>query len=164
MNARVPAPSLGLALSDLSDPELERNTLGAAMLGEPMPAWLAPAHFFNAPHARIYATVQAVGGSLPLVAARLREDGFLYTKAHGRDRHSRPGMLSSVDLAQMCVEAKFARDYGWASDVELLRELAAQRKLVECMARVAIQLRGGAIRVGEARQALLAACDEGMAF
>jgi hypothetical protein len=154
VNARLPAPSLGRALSDLSDPELERNTLGAAMLGEPMPTWLAPAHFFNAIHARIYATIQAVGGSLPLVAARLREDGFLYTAAHGRDRHSRPGMLSSVDLAQMCVEAKFARDYGWASDVELLRELAAQRKLVERMTRVAIQLRGGAIRVGEAKSIL----------
>lgn len=158
--ARIQAPSLGLALAELHDPELERNTLGAAMLGEPMPAWLELRHFFSALHGRIYATVLAVGGELPLVAARLRDEGWLYTATHGPDRHSKPGMLSSVDLAQMCIEAKFARDYGWANDVEQLRELWRQRQLVELMTREAIRLRAGVATHAEVIRVLVAHGEE----
>ncbi|HEY6924457.1 MAG TPA: hypothetical protein VI653_13380 [Steroidobacteraceae bacterium] len=128
----TPEPSLGESLLGLCDIELERNILGAAMLAEPMPRWLAPEHFFPSHHKHIYQSVQAVGGNLPLVAAHLREGGRLFRADwHGYDRdrlsHSR---LSPIDLVEMTQEARWVLDRGWALDFERLRELAKRRAFV----------------------------------
>lgn len=147
MNARIQAPavlSLGESLSNMWDAELERNILGAAMLGEPMPAWLEPRHFFPTQHQRIYEAVQSVGGNVARVNAWLRDSA----KATG------PLLVRSDELAAMVIEWRHARDFGWALDFEQLRELANRRALVEVMRRVEIELRAEVIGHREARARL----------
>lgn len=147
MNARISAPavtSLGDTLSHLWDPEAERNILGAAMLGEPMPAWLEPRHFFPTQHQRIYEAVQSVGGNVAHVNAWLRESAPEFG----------PLLVKSDELAAMCIEWRHARDYGWALEFDRLRELANCRALVEVMRRVEIELRAEAIGHREARAKL----------
>jgi replicative DNA helicase len=147
VNARISTPqadSLGLVLAGMWDPELERNILGAAMLAEPMPAWLEPRHFFPGQHQRIYEAVQSVGGNIAHVNAWLRESAPEFG----------PLLVKSDELATMCLEWKHARDYGWALDFAQLRELANRRALVETMRRVEIELRAEAIGHREARARL----------
>lgn len=146
MNARISATvlSLGETLSAIWDQELERNILGAAMLGEPMPTWLEPRHFFPTQHQRIYDAVQAVGGHVARVNVWLRES------SPGLD----PYLVRSDELAAMCLEWKHARDMGWALEFDKLRELANRRALVEVMRRVEIELRSEAIGHREARARL----------
>lgn len=145
MNARIQTPaavtSLGDTLSHLWDPEVERNILGAAMLGEPMPAWLEPRHFFPTQHQRIYQAVLDVGGHVGKVHEWLREQSPPFG----------PLLVRSDDLAAMVIEWRHARDFGWALDFEQLRELANRRALVEVMRRVEIELRAEAIGHREAR-------------
>lgn len=146
MNARIQlgAPSLGLALSELWDPEAERNILGAAMLDYAMPAWLEPQNFFPSQHQAIYDAVRAVGGNVAHVNAWLRESGSVWG----------PGIVTPAELAKMCDEAVFALDNGWALEFEAVRELARRRSLVECMRRVEIELRADAMTHREARARL----------
>lgn len=147
MNARIQAPaalSLGESLSNMWDAELERNILGAAMLGEPMPAWLEARHFFPNVHQRVYEAVQSVGGNVAHVNAWLRDSA----PAFG------PLLVRSDELAAMCIEWRHARDFGWALDFDQLRELANRRALVEVMRRVEIELRAEAIGHREARARL----------
>jgi len=136
MNApvlRLPEPTLGLTLSGMWDDELERNILGAAMLGEPMPPWLAPTHFFAGQHGCIYEAVQSVGGNVAHVNAWLRESSPKFG----------PPVARSHELAAMCLEAEHARRMGWSFDFERLRELAKRRALVELFGRLVVQLRAG---------------------
>ena len=147
MNARISTPaadSLGLVLAGMWDLELERNILGAAMLAEPMPAWLEPRHFFPTQHQKIYEAVQSVGGNVAHVNAWLRESAPEFG----------PLLVKSDELAAMCIEWRHARDFGWALDFAQLRELANQRALVETMRRVEIELRAEAIGHREARARL----------
>lgn len=131
------------------DPEAERTILGAAMLGEPMPPWLAPSHFFPSQHQRIFETIQSVGGSLPLVAARLREDGRLFRSELGLDRHSKPFMLDSVDLSEMAWEAQWHLSMGWALQFDLLLEMVKRRELMRVLGRCATLLRAGEATHGD---------------
>ena len=116
----IPEPSLGQSLAGLWDPECERAILGAAMLAEPMPAWLAPSHFFPTQHQRIYEAVQSVGGNVARVNAWLRESSSKFG----------PQVAKSHELAEMCLEAEHALRMGWALDFERLRELAKRRAFV----------------------------------
>lgn len=129
----TPEPSLGQSLAGLWDPECERAILGAAMLAEPMPAWLAPSHFFPTQHQRIYEAVQSVGGNVARVNAWLRESSPKFG----------PQVAKSHELAEMCLEAEHALRMGWALDFERLRELAKRRALLELLTRQTILLRGG---------------------
>lgn len=129
----TPEPSLGESLLGLCDVELERNILGAAMLAEPMPRWLEPRHFFPTAHQRIYETVLEVGGNVARVNAWLRESAPKYG----------PILVKAPELAEMCLEARWALDRGWALDFDRLRELAKRRALLETLTRQAILLRGG---------------------
>lgn len=133
--------SLGVALSETWDPELERNILGAAMLSWPMPAWLEPRDFFPTQHQRIYEAVLSVGGNVAHVNAWLRDSSSKFG----------PPVAKSTELAEMCVEAQWALDMGWALDFEALRELRNRRELIESMQRVAIKLRAGELSHEEAR-------------
>ena len=154
MNARIETASLGRSLADIWDQELERNALGEAMLGAKMPAWLKPEHFFPTQHRRIYEAVQAVGGNPAKVNAWLRDSAPKYA----------PQIASAAELAAMCEEAHFAWRMGWEIDFARLRELASQRRLIEAMRRVEIQLRSETLETDGARAMLLAACDEEMPF
>ncbi len=124
---------LGLSLSALWDPELETNALGAAMLGEPMPPWLEPHHFFPTQHQSIYAAVLTVGANPAHVNAWIRESSPPFS----------PPVAKSTDIAAICIEAKWALRMGWSLQLERIRELWQARRLVECMTRQAILLRNG---------------------
>lgn len=146
MNARIQtAPVLlGELLANIWDQELERNALGAAMLGWPMPAWLEPQHFFPTQHQRIYEAVQSVGGNIAHVNAWLRESSLKYG----------PPVATPVELAKMCLEWEHARDMGWEIDWEALREFARLRALLTEMRRLEIEIRAGNVSHREARKRL----------
>ena len=146
MNARLPAPVAPFALGQVPPwcQESERTILGSALLGDPMPKWLQPHHFFPTQHQRIYEAVQTVGGNVAHVNAWLRESAPEYG----------PLLVKATELAEMCLEWDFARRMGWALEFDLVRELWKQRGLLEQMARVAIQLRAGAIEHEGARLVL----------
>lgn len=141
MNARVSTPRV-VPPNLPRDLQLERETLGVALLGYPLPDWLEPRDFFASHHQLILRAIRDLGASasLPAVASLLREQGWLYTRAHGPDRHSKPGMLSSVDLAVMLEDANHTLTMGWAVEMERLRELADQRRILEACTRVQILL------------------------
>lgn len=144
MNARIEAPaSIALDVPHWA-PEVERNILGAAMLGEPMPTWLASHHFFPTQHQRIYEAVQSVGGNVARVNAWLRDSSSKWGAP----------VATSSELAAMCLEARHALSMGWALEFDELRELWRQRELVTCMQRVAIRVRAGELSHREARAAL----------
>lgn len=114
------------------DNELERNTLGLALIGDQaVPAWLEPRHFFSMHHAEIFRAIQAAGGHLVKVAQYIRTLDNPPATSH--------------QLAVLVDEAVYAAECGWHFDFERLRELARQRDLLETMARVAILLRAGEI-------------------
>ncbi len=140
----APEPSLGLALSGMWDSELERNILGAAMIGEPMPSTLEPRHFFPSQHQRIYEAVQSVGGNVAKVNVWLRESSSKFG----------PPVAKAVELAEMCIEARWALDQGWALDFPKLLELHKRRALLECMTRQALLLRAGEAEHSDVYQAL----------
>ena len=142
MNARIAPFALGQVPP--WDAELERNTLGLAMLGRPMPPWLAPEHFFPTQHQRVYEAVQSVGGHVAKVNTWLRESASKW----------KPPIAWAHELAEMCLEAEHAERMGWAFEFERLRELARQRALLDTLARVAIRLRGGDLSHKEARRLL----------
>lgn len=146
MNARVEAPESAFALGQVPpwDTELERNILGLAMLGRPMPTWLEPEMFYPSQHQRVYEAVQSVGGHVAKVNAWLRDSATKFA----------PPIAWAHELAAMCLEAEQADQMGWACDFEQLRELANQRALLETMARVAIRLRHGDLSHREARRVL----------
>lgn len=146
MNARVETPESAFALGQVPpwDAELERNILGAAMLAEPMPAWLAPSHFYPSQHSRIYESVQSVGGNVAHVNAWLRDSAPKWG----------PPLASARDLAEMAIEARWALDQGWALDFPKLLELHKRRALLECMTRQAVLLRHGEWSHDECYQAL----------
>lgn len=157
MNARViplrPAPALlphepglGEALSGMWEDHTERIVLGAAMLGEPMPAWLEPRHFFPTQHQRIYGAVQDVGGHV----ARVNE----WLRASSKPTH--PQIASSSTLAAMCFEADWVLRQGWEVDCEGVRELWRRRELLQVCSRLVITLRSGQVDHGGAYQALKA--------
>jgi hypothetical protein len=129
-------PSLGLALASLWEEHTERLVLGAAMLGEPMPRWLRPEHFFASQHQRIYEAVQDVGGNVAHVNAWLRESS----------PPTGPLVVKSTELAAMLLDYDFERRMGWvvlSEKLETIRELWRRRQLLEQCARLVIQLRGG---------------------
>ncbi len=129
------------------DIELEQLALGMALLGYPLPDWLSQ-ECFTGPHALIYKAARELGdkASLPTVAALMREQGTLFHAGlDGADRHSRPGMLNSIDLVAMLDQADWMLRMGWTVDYERLRELGRQRRLVECMRRALIKLRHEAV-------------------
>jgi hypothetical protein len=136
-----PAPSLGLTLSAMWEPELERNALGAAMLGEPMPPWLESRHFFPSQHQAIYEAVKSVGGHVARVNTWLRESAPAYG----------PIAAGPVELAAMCEEYACARSLGWAFEWAEIRELWRRRALVEACTRVVLKLRDGRLDHGQAR-------------
>lgn len=150
MNARLTVldvtDTLGLQLAGRWSPEAERTIVGSALLGDPMPRWLKPEHFFPTQHQRIYEAIQTVGGNVSHVNAWLRESAPPFG----------PLLVESTELAEMCLEAEFARKMGWSLDehFETVRELWRQRGLLEQMARVAIQLRAGTMVHEEARVVL----------
>lgn len=146
MNARVETPESAFALGQVPpwDQELERNILGLAMLGRPMPAWLEPDMFYPSQHIRIYEAVQSVGGHVAKVNAWLRDSADKF----------KPPIAWAHELAAMCLEAEQADQMGWDPDFTQLRELARQRELIACMARVAIRLRHGDLSHKEARRVL----------
>jgi len=151
MNARVSAPAVHVPPWC---PELEREVLGLILLGETIPDWVTAEHFFPAIHQRIFSTAREFARpTLPLVAARLREGGL--TQQFDSTRQT-----SAADLAEMVMEATSALRFGWAIEFDKLRELADQRRLLSCMQRVEIQLRGRAIRMREARVMLKEAMGE----
>lgn len=137
MNARINAPSVLYIPADL---ELERQTLGLLLLGYELPTWLEPEDFFWSHNALVFRAVQALSkrhrqNMLPRVAKLLRNKGFLYTREMGPDRHSKPGMLSSVDLSEMTFEAEHVMTMGWAVEVAHLRELRKRRALLDATRR-----------------------------
>jgi len=141
------------------DTELERNVLGAALLSEPLPAFLAPEHFFYAHHQLVFRAVLALrkrrtDDMLARVGRLLHGKGKLWRPGPGQDRHSRPGQLTSFDLVEMTQEYVFAMRQGWAVDFERLRELAELRRLADVCERMAMRLRGGAVAIGEAKAEL----------
>jgi hypothetical protein len=137
-------PTLGESLSGLWCDETERSVLGAAMLGEPMPAWLESRHFFPTQHRVIFEAVQSVGGNVARVNAWLRESSPKFG----------PPVAKSHELAEMCLEAEHARRMGWALDFDKLRELWRVRELMACMTRQAILLRHGQATHADCYQAL----------
>jgi hypothetical protein len=133
------------------DQELEELALGVALLGYPLPDWLSRFDFTGA-NALIFQAARELGGkaSLPTVAALMRDQGTMFRAGlDGADRHSRPGMLSSLDLVAMLEHADWVMSMGWAVDFERLRELGKQRRLVECMQRAIIKLRHGAVETAD---------------
>lgn len=146
MNARLPAPR-GICTAKLfypCDEPLEREALGVALLGYPLPDWMAPEHFFLAQHRLVFSAVQELGtgASLPSVAALLRDRGELFQKGlHGQDRHA-SARLSSVDLFGMMNEAQHTMAMGWAVEFEHLRELSDRRRLLEAARRAVVVLEG----------------------
>ena len=117
------------------DNELERHILGAAMLDYPMPRWLTPELFYPSQHQRIYEAVQSVGGNVAHVNAWLRESASKFA----------PPIAWGHELAEMCLEARWALDQGWQLDFDRLRELAKRRAFVELAARLVIRLRANGV-------------------
>ncbi len=144
MNARIPLDPFALGQPSIWDQETERNALGLAMLGHPMPRWLTPEMFYPSQHIRIYEAVLSVGGHVAKVNTWLRESADKYT----------PPIAWAHELAAMCLEAEHSERMGWIVDFERLRELARQRALLETLQRVAIRLRGGDLSHKEARKVL----------
>ncbi len=99
-------------------PESERAILGAAMLGEPMPPWLEPRHFFAAQHARVFEAIQDVGGNPARVNAWLRDQA----------PPTGPLVITAVELAAMVDEGYLALRNGWPLEFELVRELWRRRE------------------------------------
>jgi replicative DNA helicase len=134
VNARINAPSVAYIPTDL---ELERQTLGLLLLGYELPTWLEPEDFFWSSNQLVFRAISALSKRhrqdlLPRVARLLRNKGHLYTKTPmTQDRHSKPGMLSSVDLAAFTFEAQEVMIWGWAVEVEHLRELRKRRELLD---------------------------------
>jgi hypothetical protein len=122
-------------------PETERNALGLAMLAYPVPTWLQADHFFSVEHQFIFRAAREAG-SLPGAAALLRSQGDLRVLCNNG--------IASADLAEMCLEADHARRMGWPLPWDELRELADQRRLLDAMQRVTIELRGGQCSHAEA--------------
>lgn len=152
MNARIQtAPVLlGELLANIWDQELERNALGAAMLGWPMPDWLEPQHFFPTQHQRIFEAIRSVGGHVMKVNVWLRESASKYG----------PPVASAAELSKMCDEWCFAQRMGWEIDWDALRELANLRGLVTTMQRTTVEIRNGVISHSEARKRLSAHFQE----
>lgn len=146
MNARIETRRrpLSLAVSAQYDAELERNALGAAMLGESYPRWLKPGHFFATQHGIIFEAVQTVGAGPHRVNEWLR----------ARSGQWSAQVATSVELAEMCLEADHARRMGWAIDWDRLRELAKRRELLAAMRRVEVGFEHDGMSVREARAEL----------
>jgi hypothetical protein len=135
------------------DLQLERDAIGVALLGYPLPPWVSEHDFHAQQHRTVFRAVSELGAGacLPTVAALLRSQGRLYTLAHGPDRHSVAyRLLSSVELHEMMDGADHTMRMGWPVDFDRLRELARQRRLFEAMRRAAIKLRAEACGFAEA--------------
>ncbi len=122
--------------------ELERDALGSLLLGYPHPDWATPEHFYAGQHRKVMEAVLELGASasLPSVASLLRDRGQLYTREMGPDRHSRPGVLSSVDLVAMVDGFEFSARMGWSPQWETLRELADRRAMLQALRRATVVL------------------------
>lgn len=137
------------------DQELERNCLGLLLLGDAPPDWLTPEHFFPAHHQLIFRAVSALRKRrttdlLARTATLLRGKGHLWTREMGADRHSKPGVLSSTDLALMVQEASWALRQGWAIDWLRLRELSEARALQTQLERLCVRARAAQVTRDEA--------------
>jgi replicative DNA helicase len=142
------------------DLQLERDVIGVALLGYPLPPWVSEHEFYAQQHRVVFRAVSELGekACLPTVAALLRSQGRLYTRSHGPDRHSVAyRLLNSVELHEMMDSADHTMRMGWPVEFERLRELARQRRLLEAMRRVAIKLRREACGVDEALDELASA-------
>jgi hypothetical protein len=128
-------PSLGMALSAMWENHTERVILGAAMLGERVPDWLEPRHFFPTQHQRIFEAVREVGGNVAHVFRWMSLASPKY----------KPLLVKSTELAAMCYEGDWHVRQGWAlvDECEGVRELWKRRQLVEACHRAVVELRGG---------------------
>ena len=120
---------------DPIDDQLEREALGHAMTGTPLPPWLTDAHFAAGWNARVFRAIRELEPdcTLPRVAAWIRDEpGATQTNAKVQD------------LALMVTEAGFAHRLGWSwPDFERLRELELQRRLLRTCAEVDAMVRAG---------------------
>jgi hypothetical protein len=151
VNARLKTPRVDFAPNDF---ELERDALGVALLGYPLPDWLCRDDFYGPLHRAIFDAARELGStaSLPTIAALLREQGKLLHLAP--DRWSEPGRISSAELFEMMDAADHAMRMGWAVDFPRLVELRRQRELLDAMARARIGLEHGALDWCEASEML----------
>lgn len=154
MNARLHSPP-----DNQFDPELEREAIGAALLGLPWPPWLTVEHFAAGKHRIAARAVLALGkrAALHTVHASLREYGSVIQFADSID--SQPHKWSSVELVALLEGAQFTRDMGWEVDYERLREMANQRRLLDAMSRVTIKLQHGAVDFEDAVKELKVAWE-----
>ena len=147
----------------IADLELERNILGLTMLGgfgDLETPELAASDFFGTHHAAVFRAARDTG-SLAGTAKALRAHGRLYSRPRhgGLDRHSRPGLLSSVDLLEMTQEAVWTLQQGWHIDAARLRELARIRRLADGLRRAEVSLRGGHLGHVEAVRLVRELCN-----
>jgi hypothetical protein len=151
MNARI-EPLRARPLLPPHDLELEKNALGVALLGYPLPDWLEERDFWAGPHRFIFRHIRELGdkANLPTVAALIRDrqaSGERYVVSGGelirRDACFLPEVVTSVELYRLMEEANWAMQMGWAVDFERLRELADRRALQEAAERALIVLDHG---------------------
>lgn len=135
------------------DDELERHTLGLALLGYPLPDELEREDFFAGPHRRVFDAIQELGptASLPTVNAYMRDVQSL---------PAAPQAVSSVELFEMMSEADHALTMGWPKfEPERLRELRRRRDLLEAMAKVRVGLHLDRMDAREALEMLRGAVE-----
>lgn len=135
------------------DDELERYTLGTALLGYPLPPELEREDFFAGPHRLVFDAIEACGSgaSLPTVNAFMRDV---------QSAPTRPQAVSSVELYAMMAEADYALRQGWPKyEPERLRELRRRRDLLEAMARARIGLHLDRMSVCQAMEMLRGAAE-----
>ena len=129
------------------DIALEREALGVALLGYPLPHWLNRGDFYCGAHPFIFEAVEALGAGANLATVN----------AYLRDVQSGPWdkpVASALELYAMFDEADHAMRMGWAVDFPRLRELALQRRLLEAVRRVEIGFEEGGLNWGEACEML----------
>ncbi len=120
---------------DPVDDATEREALGHAMTGTPLPPWLTEAHFAAGWNARVFRAIRELEPdcSLPRVAAWIRDEpGAVQTNAKVQD------------LALMVTETGFAARQGWAGpDYDRLKELELQRRLLKVITECDAMVRAG---------------------
>ena len=133
MNARIPTAPVDPSWCP-RDLELEELALGTALLGYPLPEWLQETDFWATQHRRVFGAIEVLGkdANLATVNAYCRD---VLTAPTG------PLVVTSQELFAWFSAAEFHLRMGWPLDYDRLRELAKQRRLVECMRRALIKLR-----------------------
>ncbi len=145
MNARIKVPVVAFIPSDF---ELERDAIGLALLGYPLPDDLQRDDFFASQHRIVFDAIRELGNAanLATVYAYLRDVKAqpYHQPRYERDatglRRSGAPAMSSVELFEMMDAADHAVTMGWAVDFPRLTELRRRRELLAAMRRATVLL------------------------